>query len=149
VRKDTAAAAAALCTSPCRQQTDLHATAPPLASASLHTTETPLTAATPPTRQNAQAQGRLQRKIASRVRLLEGGGTKDSGRYGAGGRFCRAHRLSPTGLALSDDESTAYTVGKDGVILKWDLETMTRTQLVRYVVVAPWMHLCYSQQLTD
>lgn len=57
--------------------------------------------------------------------------TSAGDQYGAGGRFCRAHRLSPTALALSEDESTAYTVSKDGVILKWDVETMTRTQLVR------------------
>jgi hypothetical protein len=32
---------------------------------------------------------------------------------------------------LSADERTAYTVSKDGTILRWDLETMKRTQLVR------------------
>jgi hypothetical protein len=39
--------------------------------------------------------------------------------------------LSPTAVALSADESSAFTVSKDGSILRWDLETMKRTQLVR------------------
>jgi hypothetical protein len=90
----------------------------------------------------AQAQGRLQRKLAHRVVLPElppqqqqqqhadVGGRCSSG-SGSGGRFSRAHRLSPTALALSSDGRTAFSVGKDGVILRWDLETMKRTQLVR------------------
>ncbi|KAF6261907.1 WD40-repeat-containing domain protein [Scenedesmus sp. NREL 46B-D3] len=48
----------------------------------------------------------------------------------------RAHRLSPTALALSADEATAFTVSKDGSILKWDVETMQRTQLAARAAAA-------------
>jgi ribosomal RNA-processing protein 9 len=88
-----------------------------------------------------QAQGRLQRRLAHRLLLPQqqqqqaAAGPSSSSRsssalYGTG-RFMRAHRLSPTALALSADEATAFTVSKDGIILKWDVETMQRTQLVR------------------
>lgn len=87
-------------------------------------------------RQDAlEAQGRLQRRLAHRLLLPDQSAPSTSGRssfYGAG-CFARAHRLSPTAVALAADERTAYTVAKDGSILKWDLETMQRTQIVRCV----------------
>lgn len=88
---------------------------------------------------HSQSSGRLQRKLAHRVQVPQqpdaadagaDAGSASSSRYGSG-RFCRAHRLSPTAVALSADECSAFTVSKDGSILRWDLETMKRTQLVR------------------
>jgi ribosomal RNA-processing protein 9 len=81
-----------------------------------------------------QSSGRLQRKLAHRVVTPQQppAAAAGSSRYGTG-RFCRAHRLSPTALALSADEATAFTVSKDGTILRWDLEAMKRTQLIRCV----------------
>lgn len=100
---------------------------------------------TPLTHTHAQASGRLQRKLAHRVQIppqqqqqpaaseAAAGvvSSSSSSRFGASGRFCRAHRLSPTAVALSADECIAFTVSKDGSILRWDLETMKRTQLIR------------------
>ncbi|KXZ42593.1 hypothetical protein GPECTOR_132g605 [Gonium pectorale] len=75
----------------------------------------------------AQAQGRLQRRLAGRVRVPAPG---DEG-------YCepscsRGHRLAATGLALTSDDATAYTVSKDGGICRWDVETGKRTQLYRW-----------------
>eukprot|EP00879_Flechtneria_rotunda_P019665 GHRR01020662.1.p1 GENE.GHRR01020662.1~~GHRR01020662.1.p1 ORF type:complete len:198 (+),score=62.67 GHRR01020662.1:43-636(+) len=87
-----------------------------------------------------EAQGRLHVKLAHRVVLPsqqvsatteEDPQPSGRGRLYGTGNFCRAHRLSPTALALSSDERTAFTVAKDGTILKWDVETMQRTQLIR------------------
>lgn len=50
--------------------------------------------------------------------------------FGAG-RFAAAHELPATAVALSGDGLTAFTVGKDGRIFKWDVETMKKTQLTR------------------
>lgn len=88
---------------------------------------------------HSQTSGRLQHKLAHRVQIPQqldaadagaGAGSVSSSRYGTG-RFCHAHRLSPTAVALSADECSAFTVSKDGSILRWDLETMKRTQVVR------------------
>uniref|UniRef100_A0A383W750 Uncharacterized protein n=1 Tax=Tetradesmus obliquus TaxID=3088 RepID=A0A383W750_TETOB len=91
-------------------------------------------------RQDAlEAQGRLQRRLAHRLLLPQqaaaaatsSSSSRSSGVLYGSGRFSRAHRLSPTALALTADEAVAFTVSKDGSILKWDVETMQRTQLVR------------------
>ncbi|KAI8474140.1 MAG: WD40-repeat-containing domain protein [Monoraphidium minutum] len=50
--------------------------------------------------------------------------------YGAG-RFAPAHDASATAVALSQDGETAFTVGKDGSIFKWDVEAMRKVQLLR------------------
>ncbi|GFR43265.1 hypothetical protein Agub_g4327 [Astrephomene gubernaculifera] len=74
----------------------------------------------------AQAQGRLQRRLAHRVRVL----TPGSPGYTA--PCCsRGHRLSATAVALTSDDATAFTVSKDGGVCRWDVETMKRTQLYR------------------
>ncbi|KAG2439576.1 hypothetical protein HXX76_004928 [Chlamydomonas incerta] len=74
----------------------------------------------------AQAAGRLQRKLAQRVRVLAPG---DDG-------YCepscsRAHRLAATAVCLTADDATAFTVSKDGGICRWDVETGKRTHLYR------------------
>ena len=38
------------------------------------------------------------------------------------------HRLSVTGLALTADDTTAYSVSKEGGIVRWDVETGARTK---------------------
>ncbi len=111
----------------------------------------------PPHPTSLQASGRLQRQIASSIRIPQ---PSSSGRaadsqaaaaagaagsvtvaslagppqsWSAPGRFGRAHRLSPTALALTSDDRTVFTVGKDGSIFKWDVETWKKTQLERWV----------------
>ncbi|GIL62272.1 hypothetical protein Vafri_16561 [Volvox africanus] len=74
----------------------------------------------------SQAAGRLQRHLADRVRVLA---PRDKG-YSE--PCCsRGHRLAATAVALTGDDSTAFTVSKDGGICRWDVETMKRTQLYR------------------
>lgn len=41
----------------------------------------------------------------------------------------RAHRLAVTAVALADDDTTAYTVSKDGTMFSWDLESGKRTRV--------------------
>lgn len=77
-----------------------------------------------------QAHGRLQRRLAHRVVVSEQPST--SGRAHGDGQFSRAHRLSPTALTLSADDTVAFTVGKDGSIFRWDIETLRKVQLYRY-----------------
>ncbi|KAG2502173.1 hypothetical protein HYH03_000660 [Edaphochlamys debaryana] len=74
----------------------------------------------------AQAQGRVQRRLAGRVHVL----APDDQGYAAPA-CARAHRLAATAVALTADDSTAFTVSKDGAICRWDVETMKRTQLYR------------------
>ena len=66
-------------------------------------------------------------RAASEAALASGIGTLP---YGAG-RFAPGHELTATALALSVDGATAFTVSKDGGILKWDVETMAATPLRR------------------
>ncbi|GLC40987.1 hypothetical protein PLESTB_000954900 [Pleodorina starrii] len=74
----------------------------------------------------AQGTGRVQRRLAHRVRVLAPGSD------GYSEPCCsRGHRLSATAVALTTDDTTAYTVSKDGSICRWDVETMKRTQLYR------------------
>ena len=103
----------------------------------------------------AEAAGRLHRNLAHRVTVpdqsepAEASSSEDgsdeeddddaaaaaaaaarAAAYGAG-RFRRGHELSATALALSLDGATAFTVSKDGSILKWDVETGRKLQLMR------------------
>ncbi|GIM09576.1 hypothetical protein Vretimale_13420 [Volvox reticuliferus] len=74
----------------------------------------------------AQVAGRLQRHLADRVQILA------PGDEGYSEPCCsRGHRLAATAIALTGDDSTAFTVSKDGGICRWDVETMKRTQLYR------------------
>lgn len=70
-----------------------------------------------------QEQGILQRKVADKF----AGGTYSE----ADTRVLRGHRLSPTCLALSRDDSTAFTGSKDCSIIKWDIETGARSFVSR------------------
>lgn len=102
----------------------------------------------------AEAAGRLHRNLAHRVTVPDQGTPAEASSsedeasdddddeavaaaaaariaaYGAG-RFRPGHELSATALALSLDGSTAFTVSKDGSILKWDVETGRKLQLMR------------------
>lgn len=74
-----------------------------------------------------ESMGHLQRKLAHRLELPELPRVADwGGATAAGGRLLRGHRLSVTGVALSHDDRTVYSVSKDGSILCFDVETGTR-----------------------
>jgi hypothetical protein len=63
-----------------------------------------------------QAAGRLQRRIAASVSIPpqpEPSTSGSSSGYGAG-RLHRCHRLPVTAVALTADDTTAFTVSKDG-----------------------------------
>lgn len=105
-----------------------------------------------------EAAGRALRRIAARVALppmpsappLAGsgvavgteasdgaaGGVSTSGRssssahYGSG-RLLRGHRLSATAVALSSDDAVAFTTTKCGALLRWDIESGTKSLLQR------------------
>jgi len=51
----------------------------------------------------------------------------------------RGHRLAVTGLALTDDDATAYSVSKEGTVIQWDIETGAKIKFPRGpdVVVDP------------
>ena len=42
------------------------------------------------------------------------------------GRLLRGHKLSVTAVALSSDDSTLFSVSKDGAILRTDVESGQR-----------------------
>ena len=54
-------------------------------------------------------------------------------------RAWRGHKRAVTGVALTEDDRTAYSVSKDGSIFMWDVETEKRTRFPRTpdVVVDP------------
>ncbi len=79
----------------------------------------------------SQAQGRLQRRLAHRVRIPAPAAAAGDEQPSTSS-YHRGHKLSATALALTSDDRTAYTVSKDGGIVRWDIETMKRTQLYRY-----------------
>lgn len=72
-----------------------------------------------------QAAGRVQRQLAQHISVPEYDDMSTAG------RARRGHKLPATGLALSQDDTTAWTVSKDGTICRWDIETGKRTQLDR------------------
>ena len=69
-----------------------------------------------------QAMGRYQRKLAQPLVIPADQPVA---------KCHRAHRLAPTALALTSDDTTAFTVAKDGTIFKWDVETCRKTSLYR------------------
>lgn len=73
-----------------------------------------------------EGAGHLTRRIAHRVCLPER--VASEGVYGSG-KTLRGHRLSVTGVALTTDDATAFSVSKDGAVLRWDVETQTRTKM--------------------
>ena len=76
----------------------------------------------------AEAAGRHFREIADGVKPTK---TPVLGTY-----FSRkAHKQSVTGVCLSSDDRTAYSVSKDGAIVEWDVETGKRTKYPRCPVV--------------
>lgn len=46
------------------------------------------------------------------------------------GKTLRGHRLSVTGVALTADDTTGFSVSKDGAVLRWDIETQKRAKML-------------------
>ena len=71
----------------------------------------------------------MRREIAHRVvaPTLDADSDVDDGDDDAAGDAWRdvrrGHKLSVTGMALTQDDTTCYTVSKDGGIARWDIET--------------------------
>lgn len=69
-------------------------------------------------------QGTLQRNIANNFANQE---------YTASDvTILRGHRLPPTCLALSKDDTTAVTGSKDGSIIKWDIESGKKCSVTKH-----------------
>ncbi len=84
-----------------------------------------------------ESMGHLQRRLAHRLRLLPLPRVADyAGPAAAGGRLLRGHRLSVTAVALTTDERTAFSVGKEGSIMQWDVETGKRLKFAAPVAAA-------------
>ncbi|KAK9821308.1 hypothetical protein WJX81_007831 [Elliptochloris bilobata] len=77
--------------------------------------------------QAEEAAGRLCRQLAGRIRLSSPPAEGDAVPR-TSGQFLRCHRQSATGLALSTDDRTAFSVSKDGSVYQLDVETCKRTQ---------------------
>ena len=77
--------------------------------------------------------GRVRREIARRVVAPTFGDDDDDDDDDddRAGTVWRGHRLSVTGLALTADDTTAYSVSKEGGIVRWDVETGARTKFPR------------------
>jgi len=78
--------------------------------------------------------GRVRREIARRVVAPTFGDddeASDDDDDDRAGTVWRGHRLSVTGLALTADDTTAYSVSKEGGIVRWDVETGARTKFPR------------------
>mmetsp|Transcript_37965 Transcript_37965/g.107255 ORF Transcript_37965/g.107255 Transcript_37965/m.107255 type:complete len:519 (-) Transcript_37965:1039-2595(-) len=74
-----------------------------------------------------EGAGHTVRRLACHVRIPEQIAVEDSP-YGAG-RLLKGHHWSVTGLALTSDDSTAFSVSKDGTLLRWDVETGSRIKM--------------------
>lgn len=76
--------------------------------------------------------GHLQRRLAHRLvlpplpRPSEWGGPASGG-----GRLLRGHRLAVTAVALTADERTVYSTGKEGGIWEYDVETGARQRFAQ------------------
>ena len=81
-----------------------------------------------------RVSGRVRREIAHALvpprRLLDSDDDASGDDEGddRAGVVWKGHRLSVTGLALTADDSTAYSVSKEGGICRWDVETGARTK---------------------
>lgn len=71
----------------------------------------------------ATATGRLTRQLAHKIQLPDV--TPEAGLYGSG-KLVRASRLSTTAVALSSDDSKAFSVSKCGSVTIWDIESSSR-----------------------
>ena len=87
--------------------------------------------------------GRVRREIAHRLVAPSLDGEDDEedsdDEDDRAGTVWRGHRLSVTGLALTMDDTTVYSVSKEGGIVRWDVETGAKTKYPRTpnVVVDP------------
>lgn len=76
-----------------------------------------------------EGMGHLQRRLAHRVQLpplpraVEFAPRGDAA---AGGRLLRGHKLAVTAVALTHDDSTVFSVSKDGGIMRTDVESSKR-----------------------
>ena len=70
--------------------------------------------------------GRVRREVAARIVFPTFGDDEsdgDSDDDDRAGVVWRGHRLSVTGMALTNDDTTVYSVSKEGQIIKWDVES--------------------------
>ena len=87
--------------------------------------------------------GRVRREIAHRLVAPSLDGEDDEedsdDEDDRAGTVWRGHRLSVTGLTLTVDDTTVYSVSKEGGIVRWDVETGAKTKYPRTpnVVVDP------------
>ena len=92
-----------------------------------------------PSREPAQERGDAQERARPRRSRAESRRRRSGTRMRlpttttttARGTVWRGHRLSVTGLALTADDTTAYSVSKEGGIVRWDVETGARTKFPR------------------
>jgi hypothetical protein len=77
----------------------------------------------------AAAAGRLNKKFVDKLLLSEY--APRDGMYGTG-NFVRGDRLSTTAVALSSDDSKAFTVSKCGCVTIWDIENISRRALLQH-----------------
>ena len=80
-----------------------------------------------------QASGRVRRELAHRLVAPTANdeveeGSDEEEEDDRAGVVWRGHRLAVTGLALTGDDTTAYTVSKEGMIISWDVETGAKTK---------------------
>jgi len=76
-------------------------------------------------REALKLRGKLKKKVAENLRQ------RKSSSFGT--RIMRGHRLPVTCVALSADDSTAYSGSKDGSIIKWDIKAGTKLHTVKRV----------------
>ena len=82
-----------------------------------------------------EGMGHLQRKLASRLALPALPAVGDyAGVAAGGGRLLRGHRMSVTAVALTADDTTLYSVSKEGTILQHDVETGARQKFAASAV---------------
>ena len=75
--------------------------------------------------------GRARREVARRIVFSTFGDDEtetDDDETDRAGLVWRGHRLSVTGMALTSDDTTAYSVSKEGTIIEWDVETGGKTK---------------------
>ena len=86
-----------------------------------------------------EASGRVQKMLAHRLILpshpeesqLCGSPSSSSALAASSAASKKGHRLPATAIALSSTDSFAISVSKDGSIIRWDLDTMKRTRMMR------------------
>eukprot|EP01104_Vermistella_antarctica_P013138 TRINITY_DN3934_c0_g1_i2.p1 TRINITY_DN3934_c0_g1~~TRINITY_DN3934_c0_g1_i2.p1 ORF type:complete len:601 (+),score=116.18 TRINITY_DN3934_c0_g1_i2:219-1805(+) len=70
-----------------------------------------------------KGRGKYTKRIAAELR------TMDAEELSSRVRSYRGHQLPVTCVALSGDDTTAFSGSKDGTVVRWDVETGARTRL--------------------